>query len=57
MRNERAKDSSAIASKQERQAAWNSRCQNQGWSVEQRNRAASIIPQGAFIKVLSWPSL
>jgi len=46
-----------FAHKRKRQAVWNKRCKDSGLSPEQSNRAASIIPAGAPIKVLSWPSL
>jgi hypothetical protein len=44
------------ASKRQRQAAWEERCDRLGLSVAERNRAASIIPAGVPIKVLRWPS-
>jgi hypothetical protein len=47
----------AFADKRKRQAAWNKHCKDSGRSPEQSNRAASIIPSGAPIKVLNWPSL
>lgn len=43
--------------KRRRQAEWEKYCDDKGMSVEERNRAASIIRPGASIKVLSWPSL
>lgn len=46
-----------FADKRKRQAAWNKLCKDSGRSPEQSNRAASIIPSGASIKVLRWPSL
>jgi len=46
-----------IANKQSRQAAWEKYCDDKRLSVEERNRAASIIRPGASIKVLAWPSL
>lgn len=49
--------SSSNASKLVRQAQWAEACKVNGLSVAQSNRAASIIPAGASIKVLSWPSL
>jgi len=52
-----AKVSEAFASKRRRQAAWNKACKSAGLSSQEINRAASIIPPGASIKVLSWPSL
>jgi hypothetical protein len=44
------------ASKRERQAAWANHCREKAMSGDQSNRAATIIPSGASIKVLSWPS-
>ena len=52
-----AKAPSQPASKRERQAAWAEFCRNKGLSAQQRNRAASIFPPGASMKVLRWPSL
>lgn len=46
-----------FADKRRRQAAWNADCERKQLSVEERNRAASIFPRGARIKVLAWPSL
>jgi len=47
----------SFADKQSRQAAWEKYCDDKRLSVEERNRAASIIRPGASIKVLAWPSL
>jgi len=49
--------SESFADKRRRQAEWEKYCDDKGLSVEERNRAASIIPPGASIKVLAWPSL
>ena len=49
--------SASFADKQSRQAAWEKYCDDKRLSVEERNRAASIIRPGASIKVLAWPSL
>jgi hypothetical protein len=46
-----------FADKRRRQAEWEKYCDDNHLSVEQRNRAASIIRPGASIKVLAWPSL
>ena len=49
--------SDSFADKRRRQAEWEKYCDDKQLSVAQRNRAASIIPPGASIKVLAWPSL
>jgi hypothetical protein len=46
-----------FADKRRRQAAWEKYCAEKKLSVEERNRAASIIRPGASIKVQAWPSL
>lgn len=57
MREQNPNNVPAFADKQMRQAAWNVQVKCQGLSVAQAKRAASIIPQGASIKVLGWPRL
>jgi hypothetical protein len=46
-----------FADKRSRQAAWEKYCDEKQLSVEERNRAASIIRPGASIKVQAWPNL
>ena len=58
MRNQAEKhDSREFAEKRKREAAWNDQVKRQQLSVAEINRAASMIPAGASIKVLGWPSL
>jgi hypothetical protein len=46
----------SLPSKRERQAAFLQDCERRGLSSRQIDRAASIIPADAPIKVLRWPS-
>jgi hypothetical protein len=53
----RSSPSAPFAHKRRRQAEWEKYCDDNHLSVEERNRAASIIRPGASIKVITWPSL
>jgi len=57
MKREAVKSYGSFADKRRRQIAWNKHCHDNKLSVEQSNRAASIIPAGVSVKVLAWPSL